>query len=207
MTCWHRFNYLITGCGHSGTGYAAKLLTSVGIPCGHEAYEAGIDEINLSRCPDERPPVADSNWRAWQNIHLDVYSEAKIIHLVRNPLHFVRSYAEPYHELRGTPAWDRKLLYYMERWVTINNSVALWTDALVAIESCPVGLLIAVDKIPYRGEIFDDPTYNRHYKGELELSFRDLRDAVARRDMHYLWQAFRDAVVAYGYRTEFEQAF
>lgn len=33
-----KFNYLITGCGRSGTGYMAKMFTENGIFCGHEKY-------------------------------------------------------------------------------------------------------------------------------------------------------------------------
>jgi len=75
--------FLVTGTGRCGTGYAAELLTSAGIPCGHEDVytpwgifpQPGLD--------------ADSSWLAVP--HLEAF-QGRVVHLVRHPVEVVRSF-------------------------------------------------------------------------------------------------------------------
>jgi hypothetical protein len=105
-------DWIVTGTGRCGTVYAAKLLTSAGIPCGHEAFfkSCGIvDKPNLSYCSQHEmlddgtwKPLdqwvdidairADSSYMAAPYLGLDWLQETKVIHLVRNPIQVVDSF-------------------------------------------------------------------------------------------------------------------
>ena len=57
---------VVTGTGRSGTGFAARWLTSAGIPCGHEAFfsHRGYDKA-LVRLDLKYPELAaESSWMA-----------------------------------------------------------------------------------------------------------------------------------------------
>jgi len=76
-------DYLITGTGNSATGWAAQVLTSAGVPCGHEA----VYSIDGVRANDGLR--ADSSWLAAP--HLPCAETT--VHLVRDPLPCIRSMA------------------------------------------------------------------------------------------------------------------
>lgn len=98
-----------TGTGRCGTAYMAKLLTSVGIPCGHESLftNKGISEykyrilnrkkIKFSDCTmsvmepwtDPKSIVADSSYMAAPFLNL---FECKLIHLFRDPIKVISSF-------------------------------------------------------------------------------------------------------------------
>ena len=63
----------------------AKLLTSAGIPCGHEA----IFGKTVTPRPEFR---ADSSFHAVAHLGHPVAKGAQLIHLVRNPLKVIRSW-------------------------------------------------------------------------------------------------------------------
>lgn len=112
--------YLITGTGRSGTVYLARVLTSLGIPCGHESIfdHHGVDgaierlsgkkEISLSIASsialkdkefhpieawvDTSSLLADSSYMAAPFLKHPILSETKIIHAVRDPLKVVNSF-------------------------------------------------------------------------------------------------------------------
>ena len=74
---------IVTGPGRCGTGWAAKLLTSAGVECGHEAlfsfdgWEAAQERMA------ESDLNADSSWLAAP--FLDRLEDATVVHLVRHP--------------------------------------------------------------------------------------------------------------------------
>lgn len=107
---------IVSGTGRCGTVYLARLLTSLGIPCGHESIFTPHDLIvalnkiknrsfNLSNCSmydaltkkklktkwvDPKTIVADSSFMSAP--FLEHFSEVPLIHLVRNPLAVITSY-------------------------------------------------------------------------------------------------------------------
>lgn len=115
-----QLKYLIVGTGRCGTVFLAKVFNELGVPCGHETifnYEpwetiqkrlAGQTGLSLSYTSTHRKTegqwasdpwncdlinlVADSSWMAVP--HLSKFPEAKILHVVRNPLRVIRSYVE-----------------------------------------------------------------------------------------------------------------
>jgi hypothetical protein len=116
-----RLHYLITGTGRCGTVYLARLLTSAGIPCGHESffdYEGlegalgrlrGEAEPTLSLTsrrlwdgdrhlidenwmPNLRALVAESSYMAAPFIDHPVFDGTQMIHVVRNPMRVIDSF-------------------------------------------------------------------------------------------------------------------
>ena len=77
---------IVTGCGRSGTGYAAALLTAAGAPCGHEQVFTGRPEA----WPVLATGKADSSWFAVP--HLSRQRDAYVVHQVRHPLDVVASW-------------------------------------------------------------------------------------------------------------------
>jgi hypothetical protein len=123
-----QLKYLIVGTGRCGTVYTAKLLTSLGINCSHEAIfnYRGLDfakkvlnqeeplvtshcsmhEI-LNNCEpldpwlDESKVEAESSYMATPFLDNPILENTKIIHLVRNPLKVISSFVEDIHFFRG----------------------------------------------------------------------------------------------------------
>lgn len=87
--------FIVTGTGRSGTGFTAAFLTALGIPTGHEEVlnpYYPYDANDLSRDWPEGLR-GDASWLAVPHLaqikSLD--SSPAIIHVVRNPLHVMRS--------------------------------------------------------------------------------------------------------------------
>ena len=114
-----KLKYLVTGTGRCGTVFMARLLTSVGIPCGHESVfdfnglelakkringEADIilSEIAKTNHGNDVPfPVenlgaiqAESSYMAAPFLSEDVLADTKIIHIVREPVKVVHSFCK-----------------------------------------------------------------------------------------------------------------
>lgn len=71
--------FIITGSGHSGTGWASQFFTRLGYPCGHENY------FNFTL----KDVKSDSSWMAipyLENVN------CPIVRLVRDPLKVVQSF-------------------------------------------------------------------------------------------------------------------
>lgn len=74
--------FLVTGCGRSGTAWAARLFTALGYPCGHERQYT----------PWRSGPLAapESSWLAVP--HLDALGPgARVVRLIRDPYAVVAS--------------------------------------------------------------------------------------------------------------------
>jgi tetratricopeptide (TPR) repeat protein len=83
-----KIDILITGTGRCGTGYMAKLLTSAGLPCGHE--EIFSFTINKDRLIHNEK-IGESSWLAAPFLSSTYLNDTTIIHAVRHPLHTVQS--------------------------------------------------------------------------------------------------------------------
>lgn len=106
--------YLVVGTGRCGTAYMAHLLTSAGIPCGHESIFntknstikkikeqiKNKKDVELSECSinDQEPwvdpstIVADSSYLSAPFIKDKIFYNTKIIHVVRHPLDVISSF-------------------------------------------------------------------------------------------------------------------
>ena len=113
-----KLEYLVTGTGRCGTVYMARLLTSLGIMCGHEAIfnHDGILKANLrlkGKLPvktshvssvnmldnspveswyDQSKVCAESSYLAAPFLNTKLLKDTKIIHVVRNPLDVLGSH-------------------------------------------------------------------------------------------------------------------
>lgn len=79
----HKINYIVSGTPRSGTGFMAKLLTSAGIPIGHEMF-FGMPGHGYY----PKNAQGDSSWMAVPFIH---NFDATVIHIVRNPIDNISS--------------------------------------------------------------------------------------------------------------------
>jgi len=82
--------FLITGCGRSGTGYTAKLLGDLGLPCGHEAI---FRPPNVERAHFEWPPQlpGESSWLAAPFLK-SLPKGTLVLHQLREPMAVIRSF-------------------------------------------------------------------------------------------------------------------
>lgn len=116
-----KLRYLVTGTGRCGTVFLARLLTSLGVPCGHEtifdwrgievAHKrlAGDERLQLSYCstvrwndgiwtplpswlPDINQIAAESSYMAAPYLQDECLAETTVVHVVRNPLRVVNSF-------------------------------------------------------------------------------------------------------------------
>ncbi len=78
--------FVITGCGRSGTGYVSELLNSAGLKCGHESV-FGIKGPGFNG----NHYRADASWFSAPFLS-DLPPDVKILHIVRNPAKVVSSF-------------------------------------------------------------------------------------------------------------------
>ena len=113
--------YIIASTGRSGTVYMARLLTSVGVPCGHESIFTwqGIEKAKNILCDSHKPNLsytssmdfvdgiwipkekwlenideieAESSYMAVPFLSDECLKDTKIIHVVRNPIKVINSF-------------------------------------------------------------------------------------------------------------------
>lgn len=109
-----KLEFLITGTGRCGTVFVTRLLSSLGVPCGHESVFdcGGIDRaierlmgdkpIMTSNCSRDNTSdkdewfnpeiVADSSYMAAPFLGHRILNGTRIVHLVRNPVQVVNSF-------------------------------------------------------------------------------------------------------------------
>lgn len=120
----NNLKFIVTGTGRSGSVYAAKLLTQLGIPCGHECifnwepfdkiisklYNPNLRQVShcsthdlvkitdepaeLEKWVNEQQTIAESSYMAAPYLILNELKDVKIIHVVRNPLKVISSFVK-----------------------------------------------------------------------------------------------------------------
>jgi hypothetical protein len=123
---------LVTGCGRSGTGFAAKVFEAAGIPSSHEIYF----NPNHRQWPSEWSGV-ESSWLAAPFIQ-QLPDHVHVVHQVRHPLAVIRSFMgfeffrPDLHSkyvtfaYRYAPAiqdWDEQIDKCMQYWISWNELV------------------------------------------------------------------------------------
>lgn len=144
---------IITGTGRCGTTFMAKLITSMGINCGHESiFDYSDDNIIKERIKNKEKRVlslisqirnpkwidpntieAESSYMAAPCLDWPELSEAKIIQVVRSPLDVVRSFAIDFkyfahnHPDKTNPfnelEFEEKIWKYLPKLSEINTSL------------------------------------------------------------------------------------
>jgi hypothetical protein len=123
-----QLNYVVTGTGRCGTVYFAKLLTNLGIQCGHETiffydgFENAKKRLNgqmpfsLSRISKSATGQGEKGWfpEGIRSIQADssymvapflddpLFDNVAIIHLVRNPMEVINSFVEGFGYFRDS---------------------------------------------------------------------------------------------------------
>lgn len=120
---------LVASCGRSGSVYFAKLLTQVGIPCGHEClfdyrgYKGLVERLSGQRRITNSPIsietgkwvlardiVAESSYAAAPFMSSQICKAAKQIHLVRHPMKVITSFTRDFkyfvHSIPGLRSQD-----------------------------------------------------------------------------------------------------
>ena len=137
----HNLKFLIVGTGRCGTVYMARLLSSLNLMCGHESvftpkgfdhaknilegvaifgtsylslnnYSAGKSDKSWF---DYKKIIADSSLYAVPFLQEKIMSKIKILHLVRNPISVVRSFAYDtdvfHHDTKHRDCSGRNFIY------------------------------------------------------------------------------------------------
>lgn len=131
---------LVTGCGRSGTGFLARVLTVAGLEARHEGHSPAF-KPHQHKWPDPWKGT-EVSWLA--AAHLDTLPEnLPILHQVRNPLAVTRSFlgfgfftdpekhqsgVGPYrnfmkHHAPEVALWDEPIDQCLQYWVTWNLKV------------------------------------------------------------------------------------
>lgn len=77
--------FIVTGCGRSGTKWAAQALTAAGLPCGHEI----VFHPRVRRPMWSRWVPGEASWLAVP--YLGRLGGVTVVHQVRHPLDVIRS--------------------------------------------------------------------------------------------------------------------
>lgn len=80
-------HFVVTGCGRSGTSYAATVLTAAGIPCGHEE----LFHPRVRSLPDFGTRRGDASWLAAPFVS-KLPDGTVVLHQVRDPVQVIGSF-------------------------------------------------------------------------------------------------------------------
>jgi len=106
---------VVTGTGRSGTGYAARWLTSVGIPAGHEAFfdHRGLEHALRMLASRGEHYRAECSWEAAPFLDSQPLRDALVVHQVRHPKRVIESC------LRVPPGITPHYERYLEKHLTL----------------------------------------------------------------------------------------
>jgi hypothetical protein len=200
-----KLKYLAVGCGHCGTGFVAQLLISAGIPCGHEHVFSlrthhRKTEVIDKEVPLEPPPFgtpwehirAESGWPALYHMGHPCVKNSIIIHIVRNPLHVIRSFL---YTSQNTPLGQIVKNRFIERNKIIEDSVGDREYILYQVETQQKLMDLIGVKIP--ATPFSDTKYNRHCIDEkFDITWDDIKKTKDKQ----LIEELSEMSERYGYR-------
>lgn len=144
--------YLITGTGRCGTVYLARLLTMLGLPCGHEAiftkdqgfeknlksyhgrrlsycstHEIGNGHVKIEPWVNVKELVAESSYL--MTTHLDAVPDIPLIHIVRDPLKVISSFLLDLSYFKKQSAeinpldWERRIYDFLPELDDIGTNI------------------------------------------------------------------------------------
>lgn len=143
-----KLDYLVTGTGRCGSVYMARLLTSLGINCVHEAIfnYRGLafaqdtirlqSQIETSYCSiydilNDKPVEtwidtngrirAESSYMAAPFLDDDVFKSTKMIHVVRHPLKVISSHIKDINFFEPHPKHNLWLEFVLEQMPELNQ--------------------------------------------------------------------------------------
>jgi hypothetical protein len=136
-----KLNFVVVGTGRCGTVYFAKLLSEIGLPCGHERIfgprgldqaiqamkKGGEDSMIAQECGHAvggNHVLADSSYMAVPYLDHKLLSNAVIIHAVRNPFDVILSFHNKLQYFREcNSVWERFINSHMPEIMTYKKSI------------------------------------------------------------------------------------
>jgi len=140
--------YIVTGTGRCGTVYMARVLTSLGVPCGHESiFNQDKPEIIERRVSGEYNPtmsecagnhgwihlkdlVADSSYMAVPYLNKFNLQDVPVIHVVRHPLLVISSFVKDlqyFQNIKKNPFnkknWEQWIWFHCKSLSSVINPI------------------------------------------------------------------------------------
>ena len=140
--------YIVTGTGRCGTVYMARVLTSLGVPCGHESiFNQAKPGVIEKRVFGERKPtmskcagnhgwvhlndiVADSSYMALPYLNKFNLQDVPVIHVVRNPLSVISSFIKDLQYFQGLKenpfnkrGWEQWMWHHCKSLSSVENPI------------------------------------------------------------------------------------
>ena len=126
--------FAVVGTGRCGTVFFAKLLTAIGLPCGHERifgpdglegalkfnHQNSEVAINSGLSNKNNFFVAESSYMAVPFLEHSLLSDATIIHAVRNPIKVILSFHNKLQYWHS--AYPNRWESFIENHVNLNGS-------------------------------------------------------------------------------------
>lgn len=121
---------VVTGTGRSGTGFASRWLTSIGIPSGHESFfdHRGLDHAVHMLAARDYHFVGECSWEAAPHLGSQPLRDALVVHQVRHPRKVIESCLRVPQEI--TPHYARYMEKHLPRIklyrMTLDRSACRW---------------------------------------------------------------------------------
>lgn len=152
-------DFVITGCGRSGTMWVAEALTAAELPCAHEHFcSSWTDDYGDDQIWRDAPSgVGESSWQAAPFVGEMQAAGVPVVHLVRHPIEVASSLianrmllpvqvSEERWELKP---WHQFLTTHIGDWVwrlhPHDRALQFWTDWNKLIEKPDLRWLQPVD--------------------------------------------------------------
>jgi len=229
-----KIKFLVTGIGRSGTVFMARLLTSAGIMCGHESIfsHEGLEEAikklqNQSRiytshvslnCNEKwyvsYDQIAESSYLSAPFLKETILSDAKIIHITRDPLKVISSHCfdvnffredlhAPYHnfvykhlpELKRIENHIEKCTAYYIWWNQLIEKNLKDRDHLkIKVEDATCPELFSFLNVPFPKTPFDDFKINCWNVREKDLTLEEIPEGDIKKELI-------ETINKYGYKN------
>ena len=110
-----KLKIIVTGTGRSGTGFAARWLTSIGIPSGHEHFfdYHGPEHARRMLAIRDFHIVGECAWEAAPHLGCPALKDALVVHQVRHPKRVLESC------LRVPPGTTMHYYCYLEEYLPL----------------------------------------------------------------------------------------
>lgn len=190
---FREFRWIFTGVGRCGTGYASKVLQSVGVRCGHEDVfnRSGWDEA--ARKMRYGHWEADASWLAapWLPRVREEFPDVRVVHLLRHPRDVIASWLANGVFGGEFGPWLRWALGHLQGWPldAKEEDVAAWyfcewtrlvephADCHIRVENGPLSILDTMgSRIVQGGRVFTDRRYNHRAEITRVPDLRELRE-------------------------------
>lgn len=135
---YKKLQFLVSGTGRCGTVFFAHLLTSMGIPCGHEhifnfeskkicferliypekrinsfvSENSLIDNEYHNKFVDTTKTVAESSYFLVPYLNENYLKGIPLLHVIRNPLKVIRSFVDDFYYFNDNIKEDKNIIIF-----------------------------------------------------------------------------------------------